>query len=426
MSRSSDRPRQTLGTTFDPRHNSLNLLRLVLALMVVFSHCGLGGFRDPLLMGHTTIGIVAVYGFFAISGYLIASSAERNGLFRFLWLRSIRIFPAFWACLVVTAFVFGLIAWNHQQAAAAHPCSFSCYLHAPMGPLGYIRHNFFLHINQPTIATTLNGNPWPYEWNVSIWTLFYEFSCYLILAALALLRLLRHRVVVLVLVACLWTVEILVGMTHPSLTPEQWAILTLVPVFLSGTLLYLFRDVIPDSRVLALILGLLYCASPWIPFGGPVLPFQSPITASQAAAPLLAYPVFWLGSHLPFTRVGARNDYSYGVYVYSSPIQQLLVVLGLQRFGFVAYLGLGLLITAPFAVASWWLIERRALRLRSLEIRRRQNKPSLGVPGVDAELGYHEQQTLGQTQLADEVTSIGGSVESRHEPGETTPMQPRS
>ena len=55
---------------------------------------------------------MAVVGFFGISGYLITGSAERSRPLRYLWQRFLRIFPAFWVCLVVTAFVIGAIAWS--------------------------------------------------------------------------------------------------------------------------------------------------------------------------------------------------------------------------------------------------------------------------------------------------------------------------
>ena len=86
----------------------------------------------------------ALYGFFCLSGFLIAGSAARNRTGRYLWQRFLRIMPAYWVCLIVTAFVIGALAWIHQP----HPssCSISsCYYsigHA--GPFSYVYHNFLL------------------------------------------------------------------------------------------------------------------------------------------------------------------------------------------------------------------------------------------------------------------------------------------
>ena len=43
---------------------------------------------------------------------------------------------------------------------------------------------------------------------------------------------------------------------------------------------------------------------------------------------------------------------------------QLLVLWGVQRSGFVEFSSSVIVGTALFAVASWWLVERHALRLK--------------------------------------------------------------
>ena len=359
--------RLTIGRSFSARTNSLNFLRLVMAILVIVSHMWLGGFRDPFLMNQTSVGNMAVYGFFAISGFLIASSALRNSFGRFLWQRFLRIFPGYWVCLGVTAFLFGTVAWEHQAHSIGLHCGVvTCYFGSDTGPWQYVYHNLFLRIDQPRIANTPVGVAWPYSWNVSLWTLIYEFLCYLLLGGLAVVGLLRRRVAVLVFTGCLWVCEVIVGIANPHMTNFTWRILTLVPIFLTGSLLFLYRDKIPDSGYMAIGLAILYLASPWLPFGGIVTPFRVTINASQVLAPLIAYPLFWLGIHLPLHRFGARNDYSYGVYIYAGPVAQMLAMWQVQRWGYGAYLALAIAGTVPFAVASWWIIERHALRLKKL------------------------------------------------------------
>ena len=89
-------------------------------------------------------------------------------------------------------------------------------------------------------------------------------------------------------------------------------------------------------------------------------------SASTLFAFLVVYPMLWLGAHLPMQRVGATNDYSYGIYIYGFPAQQLLAVWGATRFGFLPFAALSVAAAAPFAVASWWLVEKHALRLKDL------------------------------------------------------------
>jgi len=383
--------RASVGQSFSARHNSLNLLRLVLALLVVLSHDReLGGYSSEYILGNnkTTLGTLAVYGFFGISGYLIAASASRNGIWRYLWQRFLRIFPAFWVCLFVTAGFFGIIGWYH---AHSH-CGISCYLHAPLGPVDYVLRNSWLRLNQHAIAGTPKGVPLPGTWDGSLWTLFYEFLCYLVLGVLAMTTLLRHRWVVAALTAAVWVAEIVIT-SVPNLNAQfnlfrNWdasVMLALLPVFLAGSLIYLYRDKIPDSGAIALACVALVLISLAVPLGNKFPGLT--LTSTNLFAPALGYLMLWLGIHLPFQRVGARNDYSYGTYIYAYPVAQLLALWGVYRWGYPAFTALTILLTAPFAVASWWLIEKRALRLKHVTLRsltnpltseRQESVPALG------------------------------------------------
>jgi peptidoglycan/LPS O-acetylase OafA/YrhL len=86
----TEAPLSSLGAALLPRSNSLNLLRLVLAGAVVLSHSiELGGYGSEHLLRWTTLGSIAVYCFFGISGYLIAGSARAHSFGRFLWHRGL-------------------------------------------------------------------------------------------------------------------------------------------------------------------------------------------------------------------------------------------------------------------------------------------------------------------------------------------------
>ncbi len=379
--------RVAIGEAFSPRHNSLNFLRLVMCLMVIFSHAvTLGGFGSEwLLGGRMTIGLLAVYGFFCLSGFLVAGSARRNRVGRYLWQRFLRIMPAYWVCLAITAFVIGALAWTHQQHPAS--CSiFSCYYFIPHnGPFDYLYHNWLLGVNQYNIGTTPFGGPVPFFWNNSVWTLLPEVFCYLILAGLVSLKLLRRRRVVLGLTCGAWLLEVVVAYWGPTnnaphafgpfvLAPSLLlGIITLAPAFLTGTLLYLYRDKVPDSGWLALGLVAVFAAGAWLPFFGQGMTrFLHFLPSSTSVmAPALAYPLLWLGTHLPspFQRVGARNDYSYGVYIYGWPVQQLLGMWGVQHWGYVVFTASAVAGSVTLAALSWHLVEKRALSLKKIDPR---------------------------------------------------------
>ena len=362
---SSAHRRAKIGESFDPGRNSLNLIRLVLAVTVVFSHSlTLGGQRGAITAEdvlNTSPGQVAVFGFFGISGFLIARSAERNHFGRYLWQRFLRIFPGYWVCLLVTGFVIGAIAWGHGQAPS-NCTELSCYFRSATGPFQYLYHNALLRPNQPGIAGTPRSVPLPGVWNGSLWTLQYEFAYYVVLAVLAVVGLLKHRPLMAVLAVLVWVIAAYTPSAAPrSLTdrpastrPGCWG---LSRSFLIGALLYLYRDAIPDSGWLAFGSAAVFIGCLWLPFGNAVTySFFPSVTAAVLFSPFLAYPMIWLGIHLPFDGVGARNDYSYGVYVYAWPVQQLLAIWDVQRWGMPAYMILSVLGTAPLAVASWWLV----------------------------------------------------------------------
>ncbi|MGD0881940.1 MAG: acyltransferase [Acidimicrobiales bacterium] len=335
-----NRPRPaTLQAALHPRSNSLNLLRLVLASAVVFSHSiTLGGYGDEFILDYTTVGTIAVFCFFGVSGYLIAGSAEANKFGRFLWHRFLRIFPAFWICLVIVAFGFGSIGWIHGN----HACGLSCYIRLPNGPFDYVLNNADLRITQLTIPGTLRGAPYPAVWNGSIWTLFYEFLCYLVIGVLAVVGLLRRKLAIIGVALAVWMVEVVVTAT-PRLNAQfnafhHWEVTNLlrfIPVFLVGSILYLYRDRVPDSGWIALGSIALMLLTFLIPIGNGIP--AATLTRSDLSAPLLVYPMLWLGAHLPGRSIGSRNDYSYGLYIYAFPMAQLLALWGVYTWGYVPF-----------------------------------------------------------------------------------------
>ena len=309
-------------------------------------------FGSESILGKTTLGTVAVFGFFGISGYLIAGSAAHNNVGRYLWQRFLRIFPAFWICLLVTAFLFGTIAWFHYNPGLSRVCGLHCYLTEPGGPFAYVRNNFWLQVNQDTIAKTLPGGFLGYGWNGSLWTLELEFLCYVLLAAFSVLGLLKRRVLVASIAAGIWIAEVVIissrtlsvhfttvfgwdWITFFAFKVEVMKVLLLVPIFLSGSLLYLYRERVPDSGAIALGATMFFLAGMVIPVGQGATDYYQ--TSLNLTAIFLVYPLIWLGIHLPFARVCAVNDYSYGIYIYAFPIQQLLVLWGVNRWGYWTY-----------------------------------------------------------------------------------------
>jgi peptidoglycan/LPS O-acetylase OafA/YrhL len=82
------------------------------------------------------------------------------------------------------------------------------------------------------------------------------------------------------------------------------------------------------------------------------------------AAPLVAYAAVGFGALLTAPRWRFTQDLSYGTYVYAFPMQQLLACLGLAWLPVPVFALLSTAVTLPLAAASWFLVERNALRLK--------------------------------------------------------------
>ena len=158
-----------LDRAFDPRSNSLNAVRLVLSLGVIYWHSfALTGAEISLGPARQFLSQVWVDAFFAISGFLIVSSWIRNpSAVTFLRARCVRILPAFYGCLFITAFVFAPLSLVVAGESADW---------VP-GAFHYVMSNSALWIREFGITGTLEDVPFPGVWNGSLWTLGWEFSC---------------------------------------------------------------------------------------------------------------------------------------------------------------------------------------------------------------------------------------------------------
>ena len=343
-----------LAAAFDPRANALNTMRLVLAAMVILGHAAIVGGYPFSYATITLLGEVPVDGFFAISGFLMARSWYRSPLLgRELWHRFLRIFPAFWVALVMVAFVLAPIGVSIQGYGLGE------YWSASAGPWDYLARNFTLWIGQEGIAGTPSGVPFPGQWDAPLWSLYWEFLAYLLLAVLGALGVIRQqRWVVPVLAAVLWVMTIWRS-AIPGVREEYFSafaadvIPRLFLMFLLGASLYLFAEKVPMHPLLAASSALLVAAGLFSGWEYRVI----------AALPM-AYLVFWLGARLPL-RVGMRTDISYGMYIYAFPIQQILVIAGWSAVGWWASAGLAVALTLPLAWLSWTVVERPALRFKN-------------------------------------------------------------
>ncbi|WP_344691613.1 acyltransferase, partial [Microbacterium esteraromaticum] len=223
----------SLGAAFNPKRNSLNALRLLLATAVIVSHSWpLNGHGDePAGPGaFNSLGSWAVAGFFVISGYLIAGSRDHSKLGPFLLRRLLRIYPAFIVVLAVTAFVFAPLS------------AFVMGDYSIGAGLEYLVKNAGLYIFTFEMTGTLTDAPYAGAWNGSLWTLFYEALCYLAIG-LAMTFISRRwlvRVLVVTLVAgmAVTAAHVYLDVLHINVILHT---VRLGTYFAAGALLYFLR-----------------------------------------------------------------------------------------------------------------------------------------------------------------------------------------
>ena len=334
-----------LGALVGGRDNNFNLIRMVAASCVLVSHAESivhgPDVVEPLevFFHGTTLGNFAVMVFFAISGFLIARSFDRSpGLVRFFLARFLRLYPALVVVLVVTVTVAGLGLTDSTMREFA-----------PAG-LKYVGANLSLYRPIWSLPGVFGENPLGPAINGSLWTLSHEVTCYLGVVALGLvgaLRSKRRMLPFLVLFICAYAYLQSAGSDGRL---EQ--LTYLAGPFAVGAALYVWRDSVPLSFSVGTGLAIATAVAHPTPF------FTGALSISSA------YWVFLL-AYLPGGRIrryNALGDYSYGVYLFAFPIQQLVVDLE-PSMSPLANIAVSFPLTLVCAILSWKLVEAPSLAL---------------------------------------------------------------
>lgn len=325
--------------------NNFHLMRLVAALLVIYGHCyPISGNQGPDLiqraLGIRFAGSLATDTFFVVSGFLITMSLERSSLYRYLWARILRIFPALIVCLCLTVFVLGPLVttdpnyWSDPQT------------------WHYLLRTSVLSGGQSVLPGVFEGNPRP-SVNGSLWTLNVEVRLYLMTFILACLGFMRGR-------RYSWAILLAFLIGHfwiPTFWPfgyltraERW--LDPIALFLAGAFVWKNRDQITLSfPIMALMLAVAAL-------------FHGTPQFETAYFVTLVYAVFFVAfvPNLPLIR---HRDLSYGVYVYAWPVQQTIELLRPNSTA-MFNMAWSMVIALALAFLSWELVEKRAIALKRI------------------------------------------------------------
>jgi peptidoglycan/LPS O-acetylase OafA/YrhL len=308
-------------------HNNFTILRLLLAVMVVFGHFKLlAGVASPpwpfVYAG------AAVDCFFVVSGYLVTLSFDRDPNFaRYYLRRFFRIYPLYLVVVIAQTLILGSLATGGISENLRSMASYFA--------VNAVFANFLQYDIGDGVLRGL-ANP---SLNASLWTLKIEFGFYFLLPFMWLaVRRFGVWFLAAIFVASAFYYW---GLRHIGQEELARQLPGQLQFFVLGIVAYMYRDRLDLSRtaaialvpVLALVMTLL-------------LPFKT----------LFLYPVviaaFVVVVALKTPPFNLKNDFSYGVYLLHAPVIQLSLLSGLYRPDWIGLACILLIVTLLALIAE--------------------------------------------------------------------------
>ncbi len=346
------------------KQNNFNFLRFIAACLVIESHTVQLTGNGVLYIynftgGQEDIGSACVNIFFVISGFLItASYLKTANIFAYLWARVLRIFPALIVVVILTTFVIG--PWISKLPLKTYFSTDSTYEYLKTILLYPIRWTV------PGFDSLAPGSHHRYNINGSLWSLSFEFTCYLLIGFLGIVRLLRKEIILFLALFVLMMYcnydnfakpnhhVYILWLFHKCYQPLD-ILLKELSYFCMGAVYFFYKDKIVLKLKYVLLASLLIIIASYLQLG---LSLIEPIC--------LTYIVFFIAfsSRVKLYNFAKYGDFSYGIYIYGFLIQQVLIYLFNGKMNNV----LNLLLSVPIAILcgfiSWHLIEKRCLELK--------------------------------------------------------------
>ena len=292
------------------RRNNFDVLRLLAASLVLFSHSyALTASAEPFAdLSGWTLGEVGVVMFFAMSGFLIAKSwSDQPHLIPFAVKRALRLLPALAVAVSVTVFVVGPLFTT---------LPLSTYFTDPTTWVYWVRSSLLITI-RGTLPGVFETNPFPDAVNGSLWTLPVEACCYAMAAAFGMLGLLRRSRLLaafgFLLILCVSPLSPLSNAPAGGTTGGNLSLVVMLgATFVLGNLAHSLRRQLHLRWIILIGLTVLWVVT----WGGDWTRATGVVVIAFAVLVFAFRTPAWL------RRLTALGDVSYGIYVYAFPVQQ--------------------------------------------------------------------------------------------------------
>lgn len=330
------------------RPSGFQYLRIILAVYIIAAHTDLicnrthnDGFLSAILALGANIRVPA---FFIFSGFLVAASLERSpSLLDFATKRVLRITPPLAAMIFITSLLIGPIFTNYSLVE---------YFNSP----GFWRYLFnIIGIMEKDLPGVFYGNPDPYDIAGHLWIIQVEIACYVFLAILYKTGLYHRAAAMIAFGLCVYILQIANTFLRDAqvhgATPSTAAM-----CFMTGAIFFRLKRKIAYSKVLLAVSLLGVAVLLIVPAG--IRFIALPLTFVTVYFGVYNFPKYWF---FPLTQ------YSYGIFLYGLPIQQVLVATN----PFFERMFPNFLVATLLAICggylSWHLIEKPLLSPRRRE-----------------------------------------------------------
>lgn len=335
------------------KSNNFDFLRFLFALLVVISHSfPLSGSDETkqwiyqVTNGQIVLAQIGLTGFFIISGFFIFQSLERSASLQdYFKKRFLRLFPALFFVLLFSVLLAPFVYTSNIPFLKNKEV------------FTYLPYNLTLYGFQSSIKGIFDTNPY-HAINGSLWTIKYEFTLYVVLSLLFFFR--NRRKISAILLSLVFLIFIFLynfslgRLADASILGFQGIhVLNLGIFFIMGSLLASmgFQNLPYKKLVLAVAIFLVFLS----------LYTNCYDEVKHFVFPIIVLLIGFIPIHF-IKDFGKAGDASYGIYIYSFPIQQTLMYF----FNLNTYtlMFTSVSISILFGYLSWHCIEKRALQFK--------------------------------------------------------------